>query len=384
MPPSGGGLTARLPDLCRPPAVVTRQIRSGAWLSRAVSVVSRPSFCERDWPLPHDHWRSGPDTEAAGQSAHPAWREAPARASYIFQAGAAQEPSPGDCDVAQTALTTRIAMVIGLERSKEDLLLAQGPGVAAGLRDLAVVPGDAVAEQQPATPGLAVRFALEGAQTYVVMAHPARLAEVKDELDRYRDGRCLGVRSMTLDFKRRWPESHYTEGARTVAEHLSVLRGLDFSALPDGIRFKALISRGVFEYMDLPRIAATLRSAGQVLHPGGGLVFEFPHAASQLLVTRGQVTLSRIGFHQIEGPLRDAGLRLRSLFVTFRDAHQSATCLIATRRVLPDADGAIDLHKADAAAWSGWDEIVQQRESQDRPVRIEVSGLFVKQGQTKD
>lgn len=48
-----------------------------------------------------------------------------------------------------------------------------------------------------------------------------------------------------------------------------------------------------------------------------------------------------------------------------------------------DADGRISLCNADAAAWSGWDEICQWKDLWGLPVNGKVSGLFLKEGKAK-
>lgn len=338
----------------------------------------------RPWPAPEDAWDGAQQISPDGARACRAALETrlsrqaidEARRKHAYRTGSGIDPE-------LSLRATRIGMAMGLERSLQRVTHDDGPGVAAGLHALAIGPGDSVLEHDPDLPSLAVRMALDGADVYLALSHPARLREVNAEMDRYRRGDAPSIRTLRPDMKPLWPDEHYTEGARTVARRLTVVPGPGVDAVPEDVRLKALITRGAFDCLALPAIDATVRGLGRRLAPGGGLVFEFAHAASRPVPAVPGGGLGRIRFRDIAQALRDAGLDLQCLYVSFRIAGDPQRAVLAARRVLPDADGRISLTKADAAAWSGWNEISGQHDMQGRPLRVNVSGLFVKQGQAK-
>ena len=105
-------------------------------------------------------------------------------------------------------------------------------------------------------------------------------------------------------------------------------------------------------------------------------------------IAEAEVSMGHVGldeFRDIEDAAAQAGLGLRVLWITFRRADEPAPGrdVIAARRVLPDPDGRIHPHKADAAAWSGWQAIAQQPGLKGLPLCIKASGLFLKEGKGK-
>lgn len=108
------------------------------------------------------------------------------------------------------------------------------------------------------------------------------------------------------------------------------------------------------------------------------MVFEFAHAAGQPAPDTAGIQLNKISFRQIEDAIRESGLQLHDLYVTFRWADNPQQQAIPTRRVAANEQGGLCLRRADAAAWSGWDEIFRQPQLHGRPVRIDASGLLLK------
>lgn len=362
-----------------PPA--TQGLRPGATstLSRQLWSGAPSPDHSREWPADRDAWDGQVAITPAGLEARQASLVRPAspqeirvaRDDHACRTGAGVAPG-------LSALTTRIGMMLTAGSSTEELLERFGPGVAAGLRELEVGPGDAVAEHVPNLPALSVRLAMEGVKAFITVPYPARLREVHDELDRYREGKGFGVRTIGSDFKPLRSDAYLEELARKAAGNLVALPGSGFGELPKDVRFKALISRSAFDYLDFHAVDASVRDAGGKLQPGGGLVFEFSHSAGRPVPASAGVRLNRIGFRDLEDAVEEAGLRLRHLHVTFRRTDDPGREVIPARRVLQDADGRISLRKADAAAWSGWDEICERIDLRDLPVNVEVSGLFLK------
>lgn len=375
---------ARLAPSAPAQPLMAQRLAATSVISRHLSLRASAEPQVRDWPAAGEAADGagglGPSGKLAWQAALHARpsREEIHQAREIHARRTGQGIHPG-----LSALTTRVGMAMALESSRDDLVAGEGPGVAAGLRDLAIGPGDAIAEQDPLLPSLGVRLALDGARAFITVSHPARLREVTDELERYRQGRPLGLRTVGLDFKPLLSQAHFVDRARAVSRQLLVLPGPGFGILPLHLRFKALVARSAFDYLDRPRIQTAVRDAGRCLQPGGGLVFEFAHAAGRAVPASAGVALGQISFREIEDALRQADLCLRSLYVTYHLAGDPDRPVIPTRRVRSDADGRIPLQKADAAAWSGWDEIARHADLQGRPVRIQASGLFVKQAQAQ-
>lgn len=340
--------------------------------SASFGVPGRPQ--PRDWPTAGDVQRGTPEGIAAARAANRApqdraiSREIRERA---FRTGEAIEPG-------YAATVTGMNMVFGLSRPTERLLSEDGPGVADGLRALAIAPGDAVAELDPDSPGLVVRLTLEGARTFLALSHPARHREVSAQLERFAQGTTDPVRELGPDFKPLHPPQYYADGARKVAQALTLVRGPGFGALPQGIPFKALIARGAFEYLDAQALEAALEEAGRILQPGGGLVFEFAHAAGTPSHPQARTKLNRTTFRKLDEPARRAGLALQCINVRFRPASHPQQQLIAARRVQGDAQGHVDPTLADWAAYTGWNEIARLKDHEAQPVLIDVSGVFVK------
>lgn len=333
----------------------------------------------RDWPSVQDRPGDVEEISPAGTAARLAAAQAPRdRANrreaieMSFRTGAGIEPG-------YSQNVTGISMAFGLERSAEKLLEDEGAGVAAGLRELSLQPGDAVAELNPTEPGLAVRLAMDGARTWLLLSFPNRLSEVNKELERFAKGKTCGVRTFVPGVAP-LPDAHYREGARKVAGLLTPMKAASFSVLPQGVSYKALIARGVFELLDSSYADGLLRDAGRILEPGGGLVFEFAHAAGTSADPQSKVKLQRLEFRQLDEAARQSGLALKCMNVRFRLAETPHEHVIPARRVVADADGIVDLRKADAAAWTGWNEIARVGNHKAQPVLVDVSGVFVKAG----
>lgn len=351
-----------------------------AGLSRNLSVATTGRSDSRDWP--------GMDGEGEAQR----WSADAERVRQACLAGrgnrmaslARAYPCADQMGSGLATLTTQACMHMGLATLREELLEREAPGVVEGLRQLAIAPGDLVIDQDPAQPSLAVRLALEGIRTVVTLSSEARLQDVSDELVRYQSGRTAGLRRLRLDLHPSAPEPDHADSARTVARHLRAVGGPDLSAVPREARYKAVLSRSAFDFMELRDIHRTLRDAGRLLQAGGGLVFEFSHAAGWSEPAEPDGSQQRcIDFSQIAQAVQRAGLDLRHLHVAFRFVDNPSRAVIPARRVRPDRSGVIDLRLADAAARSGWEEIARQSSVAGRPVRISASGLFVKQGPTK-
>ncbi len=330
----------------------------------------------RDWPnLPQDAVQFTPEARAATLDAARASRGTAVRHEVrerAFRTGEGIEPG-------YAASVTAINMVFGLSRPAERLLAQDGPGVAAGLRTLAIAPGDRVAELDPDSPDLAVHLALQGSRAFLVLTHPARQREIGAELDRFAQGQTDPIRELSPDFKPLHPPEHYRDGARAVARHLSLVKGTGLGDLPYGTGFKALFARGVFEYLDTPAIEAALADAGRLLVPGGGLVFEFAHAAGTPSHPQSPKRLNRVSFRQLDAAARRAGLGLQCVNVRFRVPDRPQQALIPTRRVREDAKGWVHPDLADTAAWTGWNEIARLDKHTPQPVLVDVSGVYVKQ-----
>lgn len=347
--------------------------------ARSVSFMAAPPARQRDWPATSDVDDGIEEISTAGTLARRAAVDATPTRAAVHQVREAHAVMRGQgIDPSVSAAITSMCMTMGLERSLDELLATEAPGVAAGLRRLAIAPGDAVGEHDPADPGLAVRLALEGAHTFVALSYPTRYHEISRELDRYRGGTPTGMRQLANDLQPLRPQRHYEQASAEVGRHLRLVQGGGFGALPRESDYKALLSRGVFQYLDALGIDSAVRSAGRMLQPGGGLVFDFAHAAGQPAPAHAGVQLNKIQFSQIEDAVESAGLQLRCLYVTFRSADNPAHQVIPTRRVLTNKAGRIGLCRADAAAWSGWNEIYRQPRLHGQPVLIDVSGLLVK------
>lgn len=353
-------------------------------LARALSTGAPKGDPARDWPAAGDAWDGVRQISPAGVGACRAALGTPLAREAVRAVQRERAYRTGEgIDPALSEQTTRIGMALGLDRTPERLTRDEGPGVAAGLQALAIGPGDGVAEHDPDLPGLSVRLAHDGARVGLALSHPARLREVSGELERFRDGKPMIVQTMGPDLKPVRTQEEFIEGARAAARQLTVVPGPGLRALPEDVRLKAVISRGAFDHLPLPAIQAVVREAGSRLQHGGGLVFDFTHAASRPVAPKASERMGRIRFRDIEEALRDAGLGLQSLYVTFRLADQACLQALPTRRVLADQDGRIPLHKADAAAWSGWDEFARQPGLAGRPLQVGVSGLFLKDGKAK-
>lgn len=335
----------------------------------------------RDWPAAGETGQEVETLTPAGTAARRAALEAPRlgaarreREELAFRSGVGIEPG-------FAAEVNGINMVKGLERSRGMLLKEESPGVAAGLRELAIAPGDAVGELDPLEPTLAVHLALQGARTGVVLSSPVRYRELTLELNRFEKGKTHPVRIMLPpDFKHMHPPEHYSDGARKVARQMSLVEGKGFGALPQDTGYKALIARGVFEYLDLRAVEAALDDAGRMLQPGGGLVFEFAHAAGTPSHPQAPVKLNRIAFRQLDEAARRNGLALTCINVQFRAAERPDGDLIPPRRVAGDARGEVAPDTADAAALTGWNEIARLQAHKAQPVMVDVSGVYIKQG----
>jgi len=357
---------------------------AGASVSRQLSSGALQAGTSRDWPAEGDAWDGQAAVTPAGLAARQAMLHLPASQAELQEAqndhfcrtGIGVKPE-------QSELTTRIGMLMSIERPLRVLLEGFGPGVAQGLQALQLGPGDVVAEHAPNFPSLAVRLALDGVTAYLTVPWPHRLREVRDELARYSQGQPLAMRTLSKDLKPMRPNEYYPAAARRAASHLTALPGTGFESLPEGVKCKALISRRAFDYLDFHAADATVREAGRRLLPGGGLVFEFSHTAGRPVPASAGVRMNRVGFRDLEDAAQEAGLSLRHLHVAFLQPGTQGAEAIPARRVLQDADGRIDLRKADAAAWSGWDEICQRIDLRNMPVSVEVSGLFVKEGKAE-
>lgn len=384
-----------MPCVARSSAFVARRVllpsgplpvtssRSGAAsaLSRSLAGPPPASFIHRDWPSARDGWYGTAPHATAGGIARQASLDAPASPAEIDFARQAHAQRTGEgVDPGLATATIQVSMNMALERSREEALKGDGPGVVEGLRGLAIGAGDAVAEQAPERAALPVCMAMEGVTFFVALPDPLRLRDYNAELERFREGHTRGIRTLGLDLKPLRPPQHFIEGAQAVSRQLTAVPGSGFEKLPKDTRFKALISRGVFDYLDRHEIDASVRDAGRLLQPGGGLVFDFSHAAGRPVPAEAGVQRNRLCFQDIEDAVHGAGLGLRSLYVTFRFADDPGQKVIPTRRVVADATGRIDLRKADAAAWSGWNEIFFRHDKHGRPVHIDVSGVFVKDG----
>lgn len=272
------------------------------------------------------------------------------------------------------------SMVVAMERELDDVLEADDLGVREGLRALKIGEGDVVAEHDPVNPALAARLALDGARSFITTSRPECLRAHAVELKSCQEGRPVAMRALGKDLKPRLPAQHYADCASQLAQRLTVVPGNGFAALPRDLRYKALISRNAFDFMELPDIQACVRDAGRLLQPGGGLVFQFAHKAGRQAPASVDARMNRTGFGEIEGAVKDAGLSLRALCVEFTTTGWIKAPAIPVRRVLPDADGRISLRKAEAAVWSGWNEIFQFWGTACPPAQVDVSGLFVKDG----
>ncbi len=342
----------------------------------------------RDWPAAQDGWNGQWKMTPEGQAARQAMLQAGASQGEVRRVRLEHMWRTGQGWPQELCATTmRTSMAIGLECTLAQLMLGQGPGLEQGLRTLAICAGDAVAEHEYDSPSLGVRLALDGAKVFITHSQPLRVKAVSDELERFKDGKSFPLRTVTPDGAFCFPHDHHPRAAREVARHLVSLpgHGPGFIGLPEGLRFKALISRNAFDCMDFHAVDAAVREAGCRLQPGGGLAFEFSHSAGRPTPASAGVRLNRIGFRDIEDAAAQAGLGLRVLWITFRRADEPAPGrdVIAARRVLPDPDGRIHPHKADAAAWSGWQAIAQQPGLKGLPLCIKASGLFLKEGKGK-
>lgn len=347
--------------------------------SRSVSFMPSAPVRQRDWPTASDVDDGIEEITTAGTIARRAALDAAPTRAAVHQVREAHAVMSGQgIDPSVSAAITNMCMTMGLERSLDELLAQEAPGIAAGLRQLGIVPGDAVGEHDPKDPGLAVCLALDRVHTYLAQAYPSRYHEISRELGRYRDGTPTGMRQMGNDLHPLRPQQHYAQAASEAARHLRVVQGAGFDSLPKEVAYKALVSRGVFQYLDTQGIDRAVRSAGRLLQAGGGLVFDFAHAAGQPAPANAAVRLNPIEFRQIEDAIEDAGLQLRCLYVTFRSADNPAQQVIPTRRVVTNRAGRIGLCRADAAAWSGWNEICRHSRLNGKPVLVDVSGLLVK------
>lgn len=352
-------------------AAFSQQLLSGA-LGIAVS---------RRWPREQDGWDGQRLISPAGQHARQAALDKPLsdetvgalRQWHAHKTGHGVPPE-------LTSRMVRIGMVKAIDRPTEWALIDHGQGLVVGLRDLAIGPGDVVAEQEYDFPMLGVRLAMDGAKVFLTHSNAERTRMVDEELARYREGRTYPILKKGPDGKLAPSTADHSQAARHVARQLVAATGSAFDALPKDVGFKALISRCAFDVMDPRAVDASVRQAGRLLQPGGGLVFEFAHPASRMVPAEGGLSLRTTGLREIEDAVNAAGLGLRRLFVNFRFVDENGTGLIIDRCVLPDEDGRINLHKADAAAWSGWDEVAGQIEWRGRPLHVFVSGLFLKDG----
>lgn len=271
------------------------------------------------------------------------------------------------------------SMLSGLEHTLHEVLFSEAPGIADGLRRLALKRGDAVAECDPGDLALPVQLASQGCLVTLVHGDMLISARMWDEVEAYRRGEPRGLPRERPDGKAWLEPQQYQSRAREAGACLTVQPGVDWHQLQGRGEWRALLSRGRLAFRDPDEAHEELKAAARLLAPGGGLLFRMPHAAGEADPVNAGWTRRRLQLGALEDVARRQGLNLRCAHLTFDSPGLPSGTLLAPRVVAPECNGWVDFHNVDAAAWDGWKALSQEGWIKQHPMTVEVSGMFERQ-----
>ncbi len=269
------------------------------------------------------------------------------------------------------------SMLAGLEHSLPEILERQAPGIAHGLKLLALKPGDAVADFDPGDLSLPVRLALEGCKVTLLHSDLLTSARLYDEVVAYERGRPRGMPRQRPDGQPWLSTREYRQLARQAGWNLSVYPASRYwNQLAMQEPWRALLSRGRLAFQDEAEAVAEFKAAARLLARGGGLLFQMPHGAGEPQPANAGWTRRLLQMGQIEDAACSQGLRLRCAHITFHSPGVELGTLLEPRQVAPECSGWVDFHNVDAAAWDGWCELQRDTQIRHHPMTVEVSGLL--------
>ncbi len=328
-----------------------------------------------------EHQPDGPqETIEAGRQAQAALRrEVPAQQGrHSAQRAALAEQSQRALFLQPHLHTALLAssMLAGLEQPLSELVVREAPGIAHGLRLLALKPGDAVAECDPGDLALPVHLALTGCRVTLLHSDMLTGARLWDEVEAYARGAPRGQPRQRPDGSPWLPPAQYRERALQAASHLAVVQVRDLPHLPGQGAWRALLSRGTMAFRFQGEDLEDLKAASRLLAPGGGLLFRMPHAAGEREEGNAGWARRRHPMGELEDMARRHGLNLRCAHLTYDSPGVQSGTLLAPRQVAPECSGWVDFHNVDAAAWDGWSALQRDTWVQQHPMTVEVSGLL--------
>ncbi len=268
------------------------------------------------------------------------------------------------------------SMLAGLEQPLHEILEREAPGIAHGLRLLALKPGDAVAECDPGDLALPVQLALSGCRVTLLHGDMLTGARLWDEVEAYARGTPRGVPRQRPDGESWLSPAQYKERALAVGRCLAVRQERDFPHLPGQGQWRALLARGTAAFRVPGDELDDLRAAARLLAPGGGLLFRMPHAAGEQEAGNAGWIRRQRQMGELEDTARRHGLNLRCAHITFDSPGVPSGTVLAPRQVAPECRGWVDFHNVDAAAWDGWNALQRDTWIKQHPMTVEVSGML--------
>lgn len=275
----------------------------------------------------------------------------------------------------QTALLAS-SMLAGLESSEPEILQREAPGIVHGLRLLELAPGDAVAECDPGDLALPVHLALRGCPVTVLHADMLTSARLWDEVEAYARGTPRGMPRQQPDGQPWLAPSEYRARAMDAGKRLCIQPLRDWSQLPRGDGWRALISRGRLAFREPEEATQEICQAARLLLPGGGLLFRLAHGAGEGEGANAGWTRRQFQLGALEDVARSHGLNLRCAHITFDSPGVESGTLLAPRQVAPECNGWVSFHNVDAAAWEAWNALQKDTWVKHHPMTVEVSGML--------